>query len=756
MLFLACALLLGGCAWLTVSCGAAQPQSDGVAVSVLSRYAADADIDVEDVALARLRGDEKYLPDTLDPELTNYRFAVLSEGKLTATNDSDYETAQKRAERTRTVNLLLSSEDYTKQAVYEDPVANMEDLLYGERGVFLDDPDDFRNWYFTDSQIDGVYHSGLDVTRPEQQTEEITFDSVEEAKNYDYEETYGEGCEWTVYDNATASVTYYASGRTYADHVPLEEYYQLKRLGEPVKAQNAALEEKLTKNVAVTVTGERAQMKTCDVVEYLAEGLPVRDGIRSDIEVLQTLTAHPALEAGGLFFCALLCVFCCVLMCCAAGYSADGGEAKAVFPHTAGYEMFWLLPLLVTGGAALTLWALREAKVPALLFAVFCAGLSVPVAGSFVLWLYTTAVRVKTGTFWQSFAFVRAGKWLSGLFSHRPFTCIAAVLWLAGLAFANAFALRNGFTLAIALVLDALTALGTVYIIYCYCELRAHVKAIEAGDLSAPRRRIKLRGQFAKFDQSLDHITRSVDEMVARQTKAERMRAELITNVSHDLKTPLTSVINYVDLLSREPAQTPKAAEYLEVLGRASQRLKKLTIDLVDASKASTGNVEVRIEPVDLSVMTEQLAGEYADRFAEKGLTLLTRVADGELFIAADGGLLGRVADNLLQNALKYAMPGTRVYLNVFRAEEEIRMELKNISAYPLEADKADELTERFVRGDASRHTEGSGLGLSIAKDLTALQGGRLELQADGDLFKAAVVFPALTELPAPAEGEGI
>ena len=223
--------------------------------------------------------------------------------------------------------------------------------------------------------------------------------------------------------------------------------------------------------------------------------------------------------------------------------------------------------------------------------------------------------------------------------------------------------------------------------------------------------------------------------------KSERFKAELITNVSHDLKTPLTSIINYVNLLKSTDQTDPKAAEYIEVLDRKSQRLKKLTEDLVEASKASTGVLSVAREKIGMAQLIDQATAEWEERLTQQRLTLVTTLPEGETWVYADGRHLWRVIDNLLSNCAKYAMEGTRVYLDLERGKGQVALSVKNISREPLNV-PAERLMERFVRGEESRSTEGSGLGLSIARSLTELQGGTFELAVDGDLFKAIVTLP--------------
>ena len=232
--------------------------------------------------------------------------------------------------------------------------------------------------------------------------------------------------------------------------------------------------------------------------------------------------------------------------------------------------------------------------------------------------------------------------------------------------------------------------------------------------------------------------------------KSERFRTELITNVSHDLKTPLTSIINYTDLLSKEEIDNETAKEYVDVLSRQAVRLKKLTEDLLEASKASTGAISVSMQPTDAAELLTQAVGEYEERFAARSLHAVLDIRHNPLWISADGKHLWRVFDNLLGNICKYSMSGTRVYLTAEAIGKTVVMTFRNITENPISV-TAEELTERFVRGDASRHTEGSGLGLAIADSLCKLQGGTLSLTVDGDLFKAVIAFAAI-DAPKDAE----
>lgn len=238
----------------------------------------------------------------------------------------------------------------------------------------------------------------------------------------------------------------------------------------------------------------------------------------------------------------------------------------------------------------------------------------------------------------------------------------------------------------------------------------------------------------------LNSIGEGMNQAVAERMKSEKFKTELITNVSHDIKTPLTSIINYADLLEREKIDDPKAQEYLEVLKRQSAKLKKLIEDLIEASKASTGNLSVELCRLDAAVVMDQVVGEFEEKLSDKELKLIVCAPEPPVYILADSRHLWRVLDNLLGNICKYAMPGTRAYIDLVEGEDRTQIIFKNVSGEPLNI-TSEELLERFVRADSSRHTEGNGLGLSIAQSLMELMEGKLELFVDGDLFKVELTF---------------
>ena len=226
----------------------------------------------------------------------------------------------------------------------------------------------------------------------------------------------------------------------------------------------------------------------------------------------------------------------------------------------------------------------------------------------------------------------------------------------------------------------------------------------------------------------IDDIAGGLSNAIEQSLKSERLKTELITNVSHDIKTPLTSIINYVDLLKKEKMPNEKATEYLMILDNKSQRLKKLTEDLVEASKASSGNIKLNKEKLNVKELVQQVSGEFEDRFKERNLEEITTFPEQDVYIKADGRYMCRILENVYSNVAKYAMENTRVYLDVVKNQHTVVIQMKNISKQELNI-SADELMQRFVRGETSRNTEGSGLGLSIASSLTELQGGNAEDQ---------------------------
>ena len=332
----------------------------------------------------------------------------------------------------------------------------------------------------------------------------------------------------------------------------------------------------------------------------------------------------------------------------------------------------------------------------------------------------------------------KIGKSINRVYSMMPLTWqwLLTGFIMVMLLFA---ALAGRSNLMVVLSLCACVAV-VLYGAYCFGILLESAKRMGKGDLDTKVDDKYLTGAFKSFAGDLNDLAGVAVVAAQKQLKSERMKTELITNVSHDIKTPLTSIINYVDLLQK-PHTPEEEKTYLEVLNRQSQRLKKLIEDLMEMSKASTGNLTADITKLDAVEAVNQALGEFADKLEKAQLTPVFRHPEESVAMMADGRLAWRVLSNLLSNTVKYALPGTRVYLDVMAVEGKVIISLKNISRDELNVD-ADELMERFVRGDDSRNTEGSGLGLNIAKTLMELQKGQLQLLVDGDLFKVTLIFP--------------
>ena len=368
------------------------------------------------------------------------------------------------------------------------------------------------------------------------------------------------------------------------------------------------------------------------------------------------------------------------------------------------------------------------------------------------LFLITFVTRCKAGTVLKNNVIWYALKllwriiksicgWLLHLVRSIPLIWRTALVIAAICLFILIIGSHNSMLSLPMVLLYLLLMMFALYVAIGFATLQRGSRALAAGDYTKPVETRYLIGDLKQCGENLNKVQQGVQHAVEERLRSERMKTELITNVSHDIKTPLTSIVNYVDLLKKEPIDNPKAQEYLEVLDRQSKRLKKLTEDLVEASKASSGVIPVDCQPTSVNVLLSQLEGEYEERLQKADLTMIVHPAAGDPVVLADGKLLSRVMDNLMNNIVKYAMPGTRVYAAAAADEQETTISIKNVSRNELNV-SADELMERFVRGDSSRHTEGSGLGLSIAKSLVELQGGRFELSIDGDLFRADISLP--------------
>ena len=455
------------------------------------------------------------------------------------------------------------------------------------------------------------------------------------------------------------------------------------------------------------------------------------------------LVEHTALTVILTVLFAALALFCFCFSMASAGHWAGHEGIHLTWLDKIPADV-WLLVLLCTFFIGWEAFYYEWGRV------FFCAAL-VPLV---LLFLCAFAAQCKAGTVLRSALIARIARFLwrivRAVFRALLHTLVRLPLvWktaLVGLVIAGAEFLLyiNDFyrvRYGVFLVMKLIELLAVLYIAVSLRTLQKGGEKLARGDFSSPIDTKYLIGDFKRYGQELNDVQGGLEQAVQEQMKAEHLKTELITNVSHDIKTPLTSIVNYVDLLKKEDIPSPEAREYIAVLDRQSHRLKKLTEDLVEASKASSGVLNVDLQPTDVNVLFSQIEGEYQERLAACQLTLVTQPPAPGTVIRADSRLLSRVMDNLVSNICKYALSSTRVYVVSTLSREAVTISFKNVSRDELNI-SPDELMERFVRGDASRHTEGSGLGLSIARSLVQLQGGRFDLAIDADLFRADITFP--------------
>lgn len=480
---------------------------------------------------------------------------------------------------------------------------------------------------------------------------------------------------------------------------------------------------------ALTYTVDLLQVETAPTYSYL---------------LLSWLTEHTGLTIFLSALFAVLALFCFCFSMASAGHWAGHEGIHLTWLDKIPADV-WLLVLLCTFFIGWEAFYYEWGRV------FFCAAL-VPLV---LLFLCAFAAQCKAGTVLRGALIGRIARFLwrivrSLFLGLWRIARNLPLLWKTALVMAGVFFLEMLFVLAgygsvdgIFVIMKAVELLAALYIALNLRALQKGGEKLARGDFSSPIDTKYLIGDFKRYGQELNDVQSGLEQAVQEQMKAEHLKTELITNVSHDIKTPLTSIVNYVDLLKKEDMPSPAAREYIAVLDRQSHRLKKLTEDLVEASKASSGALNVELQPTDVNVLLSQIEGEYQERLAACHLTLVTQPPAPGTMIQADSRLLSRVMDNLVSNVCKYAMENTRVYVTAAVRDGQAVISFKNVSRDELNI-SPDELMERFVRGDASRHSEGSGLGLSIARSLVQLQGGTFALSIDADLFRADIVFPLI------------
>ena len=376
---------------------------------------------------------------------------------------------------------------------------------------------------------------------------------------------------------------------------------------------------------------------------------------------------------------------------------------------------------------------------------ILIGGMAVYTCAMFLTGYLSLVRRIKARSLWKDSVLRMLGHFLKQIILHMHllwklilgFAVFVFIHWLAFISY------QSFFFLMLMLLSELAAFVILVRDVIGKQRIQKGIKEIAGGNVDYKIDPEGLPLEQKAIAENINTIGQGLDAALEESIKSERLKTDLITNVSHDIKTPLTSIINYVDLLKQENFEDPKIQRYLEILEAKSQRLKTLTEDVVEASKISSGNITLEYMNINLVEMIQQTSGEFEEKFKNNGLTEVLILPEEDVIIRVDGRRMWRVLENIYNNAAKYAMEGTRVYAELAVRDGRAVFNLKNISRQPLNI-SADELTERFIRGDISRSTEGSGLGLSIAKTLTEMQGGKFELYLDGDLFRVTIEFDAL------------
>ena len=510
----------------------------------------------------------------------------------------------------------------------------------------------------------------------------------------------------------------------------------------------------------IPVTGWWGEMAQDGVVfrSYIAADYPAQDSVYWALRIYDVMAEFAPNAAVVVTVCALAELLFLVFLARAAGRRVGREETVAGWQEKIPFDLY---AAVVLGGSAMLVAAAASGTEDTfqgfepIMIAVVLACCAAAYALFLAFWM-TLCARVKLGRWWENTVccwllrlcrrilrwcwrvLCRAWGALAGFVRGIPLVWRTAVgcCVIGVLLFALESNHADGLLLALLAVLSVAACLLSMQL----RRLQKGGEALAAGDLTSQVDTSHMYFDLKRHGENLNAISRGMSIAVEQKLKSERLKTELITNVSHDIKTPLTSIVNYVDLLQRE--HTPEQErEYLAVLDRQAHKLKKLTVDLVEMSKASTGNIPCHIARRSVRELIDQTVGEYAEKLSAARLEPVVTLPDEELYCLCDGALMWRVLDNLLSNACKYACAGTRLYIAARREGETVAFSFKNISRDALNI-APDELLERFVRGDSSRTTEGSGLGLNIAKSLVELQKGTFSIAIDGDLFKVGFILP--------------
>lgn len=675
-------------------------------------------------------------------------FAFSGYVTLLLADHGDYRVGESLKESV--LDYWISYQNYEVQELYSEYLINIDsyDVPFEETGEFdVCFGEKNSNYFFTATDKKGNLLFG----------------------NYDAESQASMISNWRIV--IEESDTLQKVTKTFASKEECDKY--LLNFGDESKRINSVERTPIISETDGSIVGytcliEYYQDEVADIVVYgnIRADLTAEDNIKTSISIAEWLLS---ISTAVLWICpisALMFILLTVLLCFGAGRK-NGVE---------GVYLTWIdkvpIDLVIAIATFFTVmlsalaidcfegdWLYRRHYYQWLELAV--GAVAVAAIAAMVLWVITAiAARLKTPKWWRNTVIaqvLRAVKravffvfrLIKTLLKKLPLYWKAAAIFgaasfveIIGLVYCASYNFRPLPFLWF--VEKVLLGLVLVVVVILLRRLQKGAEEISEGNLDYKIDKTYMPPVLSEHAERLNTIGMGLSKAVDERMKSERMKTELITNVSHDIKTPLTSIVNYVDLLKMEPIESQTAQEYISVIDRQSARLKKLITDLVEASKASTGNLSTNMEPTDLKVLISQTVGEYEEKLAERSLELVTETDESNPVIMADGRLMWRVFDNLFNNICKYAMKGTRVYLTMRVEGSKATVSLKNISSSRLNI-ASEELMERFVRGDSSRNTEGSGLGLSIAKSLVELQKGDFDIVIDGDLFKVTVSFDVMS-----------
>lgn len=561
----------------------------------------------------------------------------------------------------------------------------------------------------------------------------------------------------------------YTNKKEYSNPAELEENIKkMKKLGKyvVVRPKLSEFESNLTNEDALTwrddIKYSGPQTEDFVFVSAVDTSYPIQDSFYAENQLFEKYASSGTVIAVlGMIAFGMLIV-CLVWLTIVAGRSNRDDELHLNWFDAWKTEVaatvvivLWLIPVLLSGSIlSLTDLFMDLNNDLATLYGYYNYVMnSIPyVIGGGILAAYTCLMflvgylslvrRLKAGTMWKNSVLHMIVQ-----FVHQVSINIGSV-WKVVIIFGGLFLIHGAAQISghsvLFVILLPIDIVAFVYLVYQTIgkkKIKQGISQIAHGEIDYKIDTTGLSGEQKEVAELVNVIGTGLNKVVEKSVKNERLKTDLITNVSHDIKTPLTSIINYVELLKQENFEDPKIRRYIEVLEQKSQRLKTLTEDVVEASKVSSGNISLDMMNLNLVEMIQQTSGEFQEKFAARNLEEVLNLPEEEAMICVDGRRTWRVLENIYNNAAKYAMEGSRIYADLTVLEDQVLFTLKNVSAYPLNI-SADELTERFIRGDISRSTEGSGLGLSIAKTLTEMQKGQFELYLDGDLFKVTIRFP--------------